>query len=346
MQGWPLPYHICCLGLKASASENLAASLSRGAFFKGSRDLVWIQHLKAWTYYGGHLWASFKRRTSTVITLLSIVWDCFRVCLIPLWIHRSRSTMPCTILHVGFWTLNWCTCLHIHFLYTWAFQPLASCRQEPLRLAAAFGSQSTSFNPRNCAAAVEWNSVALTGYQATQNTNTRRVSEKNHPKKQLQWNQHLKKIPEELWCWKMSFRVSFFWRIVNLGTSCWFQQVPRTPLRLLALMPSSREKLRQEVGIGGRKTVENPRNVLKPTAFWRCWNTVGICYRFAVCFFFSDILPGRFEGVRCGWETTCTGVEATDAEELQRYDWVYWESPLRILHIGVPHEIRSKLAVI
>ena len=43
-------------------------------------------------------------------------------------------------------------------------------------------------------------------------------------------------------------------------------------LRLLALMPSSREKLRQEVGIGGWKTMENARNVLKPTAERRRFN--------------------------------------------------------------------------
>ena len=108
-------------------------------------------------------------------------------------------------------------------------------------------------------------------------------------------------------------------RRINLGTSCWFQQVPRTPLRLLALMPSSREKLRQEVGSGGRKTAERRRfnKLFEDVGISEyCWKMLQIC----CLFFFPDILPGRFEGVRCGWETTCTGVEATDAEELQRYD--------------------------
>ena len=209
MQGWPLPYHICCLGLKASASENLAASLSRGAFFKGSRDLVWIQHLKAWTYYGGHLWASFKRRTSTVITLLSIVWDCFRVCLIPLWIHRSRSTMPCPIfMYVFGHSTGVHVCISISYTHGLS-SPWLPAGKNPFAWLLPLGRRAPVSTPGT--AQQQWNEIRWRWQDIKQHKTPtpegcpKKITQKNNFSEISTWKKYLKNFGVGRWVSEFPF---------------------------------------------------------------------------------------------------------------------------------------------
>lgn len=155
---------------------------------------------------------------------------------------------------------------------------------------------------------------------------------KNSPKKQLQWNQHLKKIPEALWCWKM--RVPFFakdqpWNqlLVSASATDSFEVVGFDAIFARKAAP------------GGRQWgSENSWTQEIQQAFWRCWNFGILLENVAdlLSVFFSGYITGEIRRckVRLGnhlhrrWSDWCRGAAKVWLSVLSRSftNFTYWSS--------------------